>query len=64
MSFVGGITLELYLLHIYNILLNATMRIIDNKTIAICITVVLLIGVAYLVQNTISLTMKWLKKTR
>lgn len=64
MSFVGGITLELYLLHIYNIPLNATMRIIDNKTIAICITVVLLIGIAYLVQNTISLTMKCLKKTR
>ena len=34
--------------------LSTTMRFIDNKTIAFCITIVILIGVAHLLQLAIS----------
>lgn len=51
LSFIGGMTLELYLLHIYNIPLGATMYIIENRTIAIFIVVLLLIGISYFFQK-------------
>lgn len=61
LSFVGGITLELYLLHIYNIPLAAVARFISNREVAICVTVILLIPIAYLLQKAITHVMGYTK---
>jgi peptidoglycan/LPS O-acetylase OafA/YrhL len=57
LSFIGTITLELYLLHIYDLPLIPVQKIIDNKTIAIVVTTILLIGIAYLLQKTMRLVL-------
>lgn len=57
LSFIGAITLELYLLHIYDIPLILVQKIIENKTIAIIVTTILLIGIAYLLQKTMRLVL-------
>ena len=57
LSFIGAITLELYLLHIYDIPLILVQKIMENKTIAIIVTTILLIGIAYLLQKTMRLVL-------
>lgn len=49
-SFIGTLTLELYLLHIYDLPLIAVLKVINNKTIAIMIAVIILVGISYLLQ--------------
>lgn len=50
LSFIGTLTLELYLLHIYNLPLVAVMRCVGNRNISIIITTILLIVVSYVVS--------------
>ena len=64
LSFVGTLTLELYLLHIYNLPLYAVMRFVGNRTISTVVVTVLLIGVAYIVSKAVSSTMKKVKIAR
>ena len=61
-TFIGGLTLELYLLHIRNTPLLIAMKVIPNKTIAVCVTMVLLVFAAYYVQKIISFTTKYISK--
>ena len=49
-SFIGTLTLELYLLHIYNLPLKAVMNIVGNITLSTIIAVTSLIGIAYMVS--------------
>ena len=50
LSFIGTLTLELYLLHIYNLPLWAVMRYVGNRDISIIITTILLIAISYFVS--------------
>ncbi|MBR6640088.1 MAG: acyltransferase [Muribaculaceae bacterium] len=52
-SFIGSLTLELYLLHIYDLPLTYIMNFIENRTIAIIITTIILIGIAYVINKSI-----------
>lgn len=61
LSFIGTITLELYLLHIYDLPLIPVQKIIDNKTIAIIVTTIILIGITYLLQKAMQLILKKVK---
>lgn len=60
-SFIGAITLELYLLHIYDFPLIQVQKVIGNKSIAIIFTTVTLIGVAYLLQYVMRLILNKVK---
>lgn len=47
LAFIGTITLELYMLHIYNVPLRYVERIIDNHNVAVAVTTLLLIPIAW-----------------
>ena len=47
LAFIGTITLELYMLHIYNVPLKYVTMVIDNRNIAIAATTLLLIPIAW-----------------
>jgi peptidoglycan/LPS O-acetylase OafA/YrhL len=61
LSFVGTITLELYLIHLYDLPLNGVMKFINDRNVAIVVTTILLIGVSYLVSKGVSYVMKKVK---
>lgn len=47
LAFIGSITLELYMLHIYNVPLKYVEMVIDNHNLAVAVTTLLLIPIAY-----------------
>ena len=54
LSFIGTLTLELYLLHIYNLPLFVVMKVVGNRTLSIIITTLILVGVSYIVSYTMA----------
>lgn len=60
LSFIGTLTLELYMLHIYNLPLFAVLKVIGNRDIAIIATAIILIGASYIASRIMSrITSKW-----
>lgn len=57
LTFVGGVTLELYMLHIYNLPLDCAKQYIGNHTIAVLLTLAFCILTAYIVS--IVFSSKW-----
>ncbi len=50
LSFIGTLTLELYILHLYNMPLYAVMKLVGNREISIVLTTIILIAVSYIVS--------------
>ena len=61
LSYIGTITLELYILHIYEVPLREVLKIIKNRDVAIIVTTILLVGISFLISKGISRVMKHLK---
>lgn len=62
LSFIGSISLELYLLHIYNRLLRVIDLVVNQCAISIFITIIVLIGVAYTINRLSSIISKKISK--
>ena len=61
LAFIGSITLELYMLHIYEVPLKYVIKVIDNRNIAVAVTALLLIPVAYGISKfVVALSKKYL----
>lgn len=62
LSFIGSISLELYLLHIYNRFLKVTEMIINQRLFAILVTLIALIGISLVINRLSSIISKKLLK--
>ena len=57
----GGVTLEVYMLHIYNLPLDYVKQYIGNHTIAVIVTLVFCVLIAYVVSIVFNANKVWSK---
>lgn len=61
-SFIGTLTLQLYLIHnIYGHPLRSIMKLIPNRIAAVCVSIILLIVISYVFSIVMSYTIKKLE---
>ena len=62
LSFIGTLTLQLYLIHnIYGHPLGCIRRLIPNRIVAVCVTLILLIVISYVFSIVVSYMIKKLE---
>lgn len=61
LCYMGGVTLEVYMIHIYNLPLDYVKQYIGNHTIAVIVTLVFCVLIAYVVSIVFNANKVWSK---